>query len=99
MVRLYVSLIGVRRRQQWCVVCWGSHYFLTILQYLLTLIRYPISFATVDSVFGPVPSTSFLGWVHCTGAEESLLDCEYSRRTECSDGKGSGVICQGRAGY
>jgi len=73
-----------------CVLDWGEKEAAVVCR----MLGYPISFATVDSVFGPVPSTSFLGWVRCTGAEESLLDCEYSRRTECSDGKGSGVICQ-----
>ena len=63
--------------------------------------RYPISFATIDSVFGPVPNIGFLGWVHCTGTEESLLECEYKRNKGCNrlyDLKGSGVICRGRAG-
>ena len=99
MVLLYVTLVGVRRRQQWCAVCWGSHYFLTMITYnMTTLLRYPISFATADSVFGSVPINGFLGWVRCTGSEESLLDCEYKRSKWCNKDRGSGVICQGRAG-
>ena len=53
----------------------------------------PAVAATTKGFFGPAEGEYLLDNVECSGAEESIMDCEVSSAPNCDSTEAAGVIC------
>lgn len=51
---------------------------------------------TKESKFGLTSANFRMDNVQCDGTEEKLVDCEYQRNHDCSEGEAAGVVCDTR---
>ena len=79
--------------------CYGVHNAACILLYCLLGVH---STAAYNSPYTrrPASVTMYLGMVHCSGSESSLLNCNHTQSSfsdgNCEGGSFGEVVCQGR---